>query len=156
HPLSTPKRTLCVVPGTVGDASCLHGAPTCERREVRQDGEVSGLREGPCGAPERAGIAPRRTFRLGRATCAAIPSRARGRRFQRAARGALKSNRALPRTVPEPRDRRLAAPYRAITARGIGGTRGSVADRPAGAVVHPLSQVLPRLEMRHVLARERD
>src|SRR5690606_8441518 len=37
-PSSTPKRTLCVVPGTVGDASSLHGAPTCQRREARQGG----------------------------------------------------------------------------------------------------------------------
>src|SRR6266480_1141080 len=32
----------------------------------------------------------------------------------------------------------------------------SVADRPVGAVVHPLAQVLAGLEVRDVLARERD
>src|SRR5690348_1660553 len=31
----------------------------------------------------------------------------------------------------------------------------SVADRTAGAVVHPLAQILPRLEVRYVLARKR-
>src|SRR5690606_19334144 len=96
----------------------LRGAPTLARREYGK-AEVSGLRGGPCGTPERAGIAPHRTFQLGRAACAAIPSRARGtaiavRSFGRAA--------IEPRSAPD----RPGAPtpppcrtYRAITACGL-------------------------------------
>src|SRR5204862_5076832 len=37
----------------------------------------------------------------------------------------------------------------------VKGAWGSVADRPVGAVVHPLAQILAGLEVRDVLARER-
>src|SRR2546430_16397846 len=43
----------------------------------------------------------------------------------------------------------ISGPRRACASR-------SVADRPVGAVVHPLAQVLAGLEVRDVLARERD
>src|SRR5690606_34201285 len=66
--------------------------------------EVTGLRDGPCGAPERAGIAPRRTFRLGRATCAAIPSRARGTAIAARGFGRAAIEPRYARPIAEPRN----------------------------------------------------
>src|SRR5690606_10793977 len=59
-----------------------------------------------CGAPERAGIAPCRTFWLGRATCAAIPSRARGTAISARGFGRAEIEPRSARTVPEPRNLR--------------------------------------------------
>src|SRR5690606_4147689 len=95
-PSSTPKRRLCVVPGTVGDASSLHGGPSVSaqggvaRRRFRGSG--MGRAERPSEQElRRAGLSGSARLHVQQFR------RERGeRRFQRAASGALKSNRVPP------------------------------------------------------------
>src|SRR5690606_4147688 len=97
---------------------CLFASRRTQRVSARRCGkaEVSRLRDGPCGAPERAGIAPRRTFRLGTATCTAIPSRARGTAISARSFGRAEIEPRSARTVPEPRNLRLAT---SVPGRGL-------------------------------------